>query len=268
MKNLLLGCAIAIVPIMHTLSAQAADLQPAISPSVAYVPIMYNWTGFYIGANIGAGWSGANITDRPDGFSFNPGNQTAFIRGIQIDYNHQVKPPVALGVEWFPDAVEGDQNNDSTAVIPTFGDLFEAFAEEDWLTTLTARIGFAVPGWDHQLVYVKGGVGWGETQAVVMDLGTGASFKSTDIDTGWVTGIGLEWAFAPHLTARIDYLGSSDFSAPDEVQPRHPTPTSSPPTPHGIVSDAFNVNNTNVQMLAVNDSYMFSWPRTPGVARY
>ena len=42
-----------------TTSAFAANLPgPAPIPSPAYLPPIYNWTGFYIGGNIGAGWSG------------------------------------------------------------------------------------------------------------------------------------------------------------------------------------------------------------------
>ena len=62
-------------------SAQAADLPPARVPAavapVIYAPPVYNWSGIYVGGNLGAGfasssWSdpftGANNTFSKDGF--------------------------------------------------------------------------------------------------------------------------------------------------------------------------------------------------------
>jgi outer membrane immunogenic protein len=59
----LLGCVVAVVPIVQLVSAKAADLGPAMAPGIPYVAPMFNWTGFYIGPNIGAGWENFNITD-------------------------------------------------------------------------------------------------------------------------------------------------------------------------------------------------------------
>jgi outer membrane immunogenic protein len=51
-------------------SALAADLPPPMAPPprapAMYVPVapVYNWTGFYIGGNPGAGWnSGGSVSD-------------------------------------------------------------------------------------------------------------------------------------------------------------------------------------------------------------
>ena len=52
----------------------AADLYPAPyhPPPVAYVPaaVLYNWTGFYIGGNLGAGWSQGSLSDTAGNTSF------------------------------------------------------------------------------------------------------------------------------------------------------------------------------------------------------
>jgi outer membrane immunogenic protein len=257
LKGFLLGYAIAVAPIMQTVSA-AADLRPAVAPTVPYVPIMFNWTGFHIQANIGRSWARASITNTLHRVRFGVGHQSVFVRGSQIGYSEPISPTVVLGIESLIDGIQGDRSS-SNALVPGFGDLFEAFAREDFVTTLTGRVGFAAPGWDHWLVYVKGR-GWAETQAVVTDLGTGAAFSTTGINSGWLAGVGLEWAFAPKRTARIDQrcLGLSGFPPSDE-QPSHSTP--SPPRVYGIASNTFDGGDVNARMLS-------NWSPRAVVARY
>ena len=79
MKGFLLRCVVAIAPIMQLASAKAADLGPAIAPSVAYVAPTFSWTGFYIGPNIGAGWENFNMTDTLTGLSFGSNTRSAFV---------------------------------------------------------------------------------------------------------------------------------------------------------------------------------------------
>lgn len=66
-------------------SAAAADMAvkaPAYATPTAPVP--YNWSGFYLGANIGGSWS--NGTANSAGTAWDP-VATAFIGGLQISYN-------------------------------------------------------------------------------------------------------------------------------------------------------------------------------------
>jgi len=43
-------------------AALAADLPPPTLPPI-YVPTVYNWTGFYIGGNLGGGLSTSSFSD-------------------------------------------------------------------------------------------------------------------------------------------------------------------------------------------------------------
>jgi outer membrane immunogenic protein len=263
MKGFLLGCAIAVAPIMQTVSA-AADLGHAIAPSVLYGPIMFNSTGFHIRANVGHSWTRANKANTLHRVSFGAGKRNLFVGGSQIGHHNQISPTVvALGIEWLMGGVEGDRDSNK-ALIPTFGDFFEAFAREDFVTTLTGRVGFAAPGWDHWLVYVKGR-GWAETQAVVTDLGTDTMLSPTNLNSGWIAGVGLEWAFAPNWTARIDNrcLGLRGFPLPDD-QPSHPTP--GPPIAYGIASDTFDEGSA--RMLSVDVGHRSNWSPSAVVASY
>jgi outer membrane immunogenic protein len=312
----LLGCVVTLAPIIESVSTKAADLGPAITPSIPYVEPTFNWTGFYIGANIGGGWIGGNIVD-VNGVSFGSGTHGAFIGGGQIGYNYQINPNVVLGVEWLMDGVSG--NNDSNvAFIPAFGDLFQASVNTDWIMTVTGRIGLTSPQWDHWLLYAKGGAAWAQNEATVTDLVTGASFSNTKISDGWVAGGGIEWAFAPGWTVRLEYqyIGLNGLSVADG---QHHHGGGGGGTGGGgggaggggaggggaggggaggggaggggaggggagggggggvgivapsIVSDTFNMNNTNVQTVTLGVNYLFNWspaPTAPIVTKY
>jgi hypothetical protein len=75
-------------------SAFAADLPtPALIPSPAFPPAVYNWTGFYVGGNLGAGWSGlsdanTNFSDTL-GSTFSAGTDAQFLGGGQVGVNYQ-----------------------------------------------------------------------------------------------------------------------------------------------------------------------------------
>src|SRR6516162_5093841 len=59
----LLGVLCALIGISG--AALAADLppRPAPAPYIPAVVPVYNWTGFYIGGNLGAAWTQGNVSD-------------------------------------------------------------------------------------------------------------------------------------------------------------------------------------------------------------
>ena len=86
----------------------AADLPRAAPP--VYMPAMvpvYNWTGFYLGGNIGYAWRSTEITGI---FGANLGDLSndRFIFGGQMGYNWQINQFV-LGVEWDFDWADGEK---------------------------------------------------------------------------------------------------------------------------------------------------------------
>jgi outer membrane immunogenic protein len=201
-------------------TALGADLSAQPLPTPVVIPA-FNWTGFYVGANVGGGWAGGNITDALNGVSFGTGTGGAFIGGGQIGYNYQISPNVVLGVEWLMDGVSSN-NGSNIAFIPAFGDFFQASVNTDWITTVTGRIGITGPQWDHLLLYAKGGGAWAQDEATLTDLATGASFSASRINSGWVAGAGVEWAIAPGWSVRLeyDYIGLNGLSVIDG-QPGH-----------------------------------------------
>ena len=67
-----------------------------------------------------------------------------------------------------------------------------------WLATVRGRAGWA---WDRVLFYGTGGAAFGNVQAG----GIGGPFDSAT-QTGWTAGAGVEWAFLPNWTAKVEYL--------------------------------------------------------------
>jgi len=275
MKGLWLGCVIVVIPIIQSVSADAADLPP-FEP-IPYVP-SFTWTGFYIGPNLGVAWPGGNITDSITGTNLGVTGGAAFIGGGQLGYNYQINPNIVLGVEWLMDGV-ASTNNSNIVVIPTISDVFQTSLRSDWFTTLTGRIGFTGtgPGWDRALLYIKGGAAWVQNQVTVADLSTGLSVGATRIDSGWVAGAGLEYALTPNWTIRFEYdyigLGNSEVGTmmvdPYNKQkpPKPPVvppvvPPLVPPTPT-FVSETFNAGSASTQVVMLGINYKFGAPPPP-----
>ena len=132
------GIVLAVGSVAFVCSAQAADLPPARMPAavapIAYAPPVYNWTGFYIGGNIGGGLPTPDGAIRSGG-SRNTFNDNGFIGGGQLGYNVQYNALV-LGVE-------GDF--DWTGLKGSGTDLFgnSINTKTEWTSTATGRIGVA-----------------------------------------------------------------------------------------------------------------------------
>jgi outer membrane immunogenic protein len=86
--------------------------------------------------------------------------------------------------------------------MPTAAQAFATFPtvrlKSDWLATVRGRAGWA---WDRVLFYGTGGAAFGNVQAA----GSGFPFAS-GTQSGWAAGAGVEFAFAPNWTGRVEYL--------------------------------------------------------------
>jgi outer membrane immunogenic protein len=122
------------------------------------------------------------------------------------------------------------------------GNLFQGHANATWVGTLAGRVGFTGPGFDHWLFYGKGGGGWVGYNATISDLTTGLFASTSNSQGAWLAGAGIEWAFAPNWTAKVEcqYIGLNGFAV---------GPT--------FVADRFMVNNPNVQMATFGINYLF-----------
>jgi outer membrane immunogenic protein len=235
--------------------ANAAELSPPVYKAPPVVaPPPFSWTGFYIGANVGAGWSQGTVTDSLFGVDVNQNNEASFIGGGQVGANYQINNFV-FGVEadfdWAP-----NHNNSVGAVIA--GDSFQVTSNDRWITTLAGRAGIAA---DRFLFYVKGGGGWvGNSGFTVTNLTTGTSVvgSNSNTDSGWLVGGGVEWAFADNWSARAEYnfLGLNDRTLVV------------PATVPVIGGDIFTLHDRDVQTFTVGVNYRFNWNNNTVSAGY
>ena len=187
-----------------------APVPPYMTPNPCYnCNYYYNWTGFYIGANVGGAWERTTLTDNFFNLSFSD-SRSGFVAGGQIGYNWQISPSFVLGVEWMFDGT--DIRSDTTTLV--FPATITTSSKVDWITTLAARFGWAVNNW---LFYGKAGAGWVHDSvtvtAAIPGIGT-FSANASDTQGGWLIGAGIEYGFASNWTARLewDHIGLDDVN--------------------------------------------------------
>jgi len=256
MKRLLLASAAAVALVAYGTGVQAADMAVK-APPPPYAPPQFNWTGFYIGGNIGGGSGVGTVVDNTAAFNVGDvGGQAQFIGGGQIGYNWQFSPNLVFGVDWFFDGISNDNNGSITFISPITGHLDTATLQSNWVTTITGRLGFTGPQADHWMFYVKGGGGWLQTQGTFTDSFVPASVGVTKTTGGWVFGTGVEWAFAQNWTARLEY----QYLGLDNVGVNNI-----------LVRDNFTIQNPNFQSVTLGINYLFNWGQPAGypvVSRY
>jgi outer membrane immunogenic protein len=234
-------------------AANAADMAVKALPIVS--PPAFSWTGFYVGANVGGGWTPNN-----GGSDFGPlfppfavlpplvpvftvipgqlaslagsGNRSGVIGGAQAGYNWQVQQFV-LGVE--ADVVGADLKGSSASASRTFGPpiipptvtqtVTVDTGRINWMASFRGRLGFAV---DRVLFYGTGGAAvaefGGASATVVNGPGIGlpaGTFTSTNGGSttrwGWTVGGGIEWAFANQWSLAGEYRHTDFGNAANTV---------------------------------------------------
>jgi outer membrane immunogenic protein len=112
----------------------------------APLPVAYNWSGFYVGAHLGWGWTqeDATLTAFAPGpstialGSVFDGNRDGFLGGAQIGLNWQAPgSPVVWGVEaeWSWTDAKADSTLAGTVATTT------GTAKTDWYATVAGRLG-------------------------------------------------------------------------------------------------------------------------------
>ena len=204
--------------------ASAADLRPITkAPPMAPLPVAFNWTGFYVGLNVGGSWGHQDVTfNGPAAIITDRDHLNGVIGGGQIGYNWQGPgSPWVFGIE--ADIQGSGQKTDngafSTPNIPRFcalapcpptpGDSIGFENKLEWFGTVRGRIGYAIGDRGTWLPYVTGGLAYGETKisgSGTLLGGTTVAFSQSDTRVGWTVGAGIEWAFADRWSAKLEYL--------------------------------------------------------------
>jgi outer membrane immunogenic protein len=178
--------------------ASAADLAARpYTKAPAMNPAVYDWSGFYIGANGGWGSSHKCWTDTifgADGCH----DATGGTAGGQLGYRWQTGTWV-FGLE--------GQGNWADFKGRSLSVLAPAFTNESKIGAFglfTGQIGFA---WNNVLLYVRGGGAVTDDRFRIYSTPTGVLAATTGDDTRWggAVGAGVEFGFSPNWSAGVAY---------------------------------------------------------------
>jgi len=259
------------------------------SAQAANVPPVSNWTGFYIGANVGGGWGNQSVNYTPN----DPSSAELFVAangggppatsfstsgalgGLQAGYNWQTAPNWLVGVETDFDwsAIKGSGSS-SYLVFPTSLVLPAASPVDEqttWFGTVRGRWGYLPT--QNLLAYLTGGFAYGRIQhngsyvnnsTTEFGVGTGAQCNpggapcyvgsSATTAVGWTAGAGLEYAVSQRLSIKAEYLYVSLGSTPlTETALSLPFLIGTPP----FSTLNANFDRTNFNVVRVGSNFRF-----------
>ncbi len=240
--------------------AAGADL-PVKAPMLA-APVVYNWTGVYVGGHAGYGggmkdW-GAIEFDYP---------AKGALAGLQVGINQQIGNWV-IGLEgdfsWAD--IKGTQALTLGAPAVNFLETAGGTSRIDRLSTVAGRLGFAADRW---LVYVKGGAVWAHENhslsaavavttppqsVVLLESGSETRF-------GPMVGLGAEYAFLGNWSAKIEY----DFL---DLRATGPVPLLGTVTTNGVTTPIAQASDIAqaIHLAKVGLNYRFGPDAPPPIA--
>lgn len=214
-KSLLAGVSLGAVALAS--GAQAADLGARpVYKAPPLLPAPWSWTGFYLGANLGAARLRSSVSDDvaadlatglPPWIGAGVGGSasadtTGIIGGLQAGYNWQWTSLV-VGIEG--DISFASLDRTVTGLSRFSGGIDTYRSRLEALGTVRGRIGWA---FDRVLVYGTGGAAFASLKNEYTDPPSVIGFISAPSSsvTGWTAGGGIEYAFTDHWTAKAEYL--------------------------------------------------------------
>jgi outer membrane immunogenic protein len=175
-------------------SAFAADLPSTKSAPIFVAPVsVYDWTGFYVGADVGGVWGQGKLTA---GTYTSTVHTSSVLGGGFGGYNYQINKFI-VGLQGGIDGMGATATNSVGIGM-----------RETYLASVDARLGYAC---DRILVYAIGGGAFTNTT----HWGSSTNFPGGN-QTGYDVGGGVEYAFLPNWTVRAEYryydFGDSNFT--------------------------------------------------------
>ena len=239
MKRIIIGgLSVSALLIAASLSSASAADMPLKAPPPPPAPV-YNWTGAYIGVNIGGGWSDRNVSYSPNdplaAVLFAPPvngappatsfKDSGVLGGLQLGYNWQFNPNWLVGLETDFDWSGMKGSASSSGALVGINPFANTVTERlDWFGTVRARLGYLPT--NNLLTYITGGFAYGQIRTTgnyvssvpvqgnfppfgfSCTAGTtcfsGTSGSSTG--TGWTVGAGFEYALWKNVTFKAEYL--------------------------------------------------------------
>jgi outer membrane immunogenic protein len=267
--------------------ASAADM-PLKAPAKVAAAV-YNWTGFYIGGHVGAGWDDqthvrlvANA-NYPVGFT-STDQLSGGLAGIQGGFNYQFMPQFLLGIE--SDATWSKLGDTDTTFSPcpvgpgcinpriAAGRFSTHDRFLDEMVDVTGRLGWLPQ--DQVLIYAKGGAVWARTGNTSSTFNANGTLRTTNVSDpsvipGWIIGGGVEVMLpitpilAKNLTFKVEYnyirLNNHSGGCSTEV--------GGPNATIGLVSCGDNSTDNTVQVIKGGINLLFNpWSGGSVMSRY
>ena len=201
MKKILLVTA-SLIALGAAAPAVAADLAARpYTKAPAMIAAVYDWSGFYIGANGGWGSSRKCWDFLPAAGGVAPEgchDATGGTIGGQVGYRWQAGTWV-FGVEAQGNWADFKGNN-----VSVFNPAFRNESRVDAFGLFTGQIGYAA---NNVLLYVKGGAAVTSDRFRSFTTAGNVLAGTTSDDTRWggVVGVGLEYGFAPNWSVGLEY---------------------------------------------------------------
>jgi len=219
----------------------------AIAADITDEPVVFDWSGPYVGLTAGWAWTKAdgsvsapieNLNDEAaaviENFWDDDIKADGFTGGATLGFNHQMGSLV-LGVEGDLSFLDHDETRDSEALLQgqPITLLGHEKLEADLFATLRLRAGLAL---DQTLVFVTGGAAYTDAKVkreLQWDFGdgcpaSGGGFEichkgDAEFDWGWTIGAGVEHAFDDNWSVKLEYLyadfGNQDFNTTNPTFP-------------------------------------------------
>lgn len=179
-------------------SVAVADIGDSIPPTT-------DWTGFYVGVNLGVIFNASRLQGVNSNF-IRPAyreniNYDSVLPGLQLGYNIQTQKGWVFGIEG--DFTYPDANGQFTYNSHRQAGVFDRFTAKNILQgSLRGRVGKALGDF---FPYVTGGLSVADTGlSYSNELGQSYSQYSTQV--GFIVGGGLEYSVMEHLSVRTEYL--------------------------------------------------------------
>jgi outer membrane immunogenic protein len=225
MRNLkcVAGGAVIASTLAGIVAATAADMAPRMySKAPAPAAIVYEWTGFYIGGNVGYSWGRSSntetISNTATGAVLATANSSNDVNGVigggQIGYNWQAQNWV-FGLE--ADIQGSDERGSTSFLCVACGDgprdITSIVTQKlNWFGTARGRVGVLVS--PTILLYGTGGLAYGEVDTggsiggptLLTPLATVVFPGTSSTRLGWTAGAGVEGRIGGNWSAKLEYL--------------------------------------------------------------
>ena len=261
MKKISLG---AIATVVFSTTAFAADLPARTYTKVpAIVSPASDWSGFYIGGDLGGAWAHTTSTQNPlpssvafglDPQTFSYGG-SSFLGAVHLGYNWQVSPRFLVGIEGDLAWLRADGSASGiwtdggvTTCVPVASCATTMSMSVTALASIRGRAGVLVT--PTMLLYGTGGAAWGKqtynADGFNRNIGYDAPASVSATTSGFVAGGGLEAMFTGTWLLRAEYLYSRFGNGPNvSVFPQPP------------FGQNYTWGNTSVNTASIGLSYRF-----------